>query len=858
MSSSFQQQNLPSVLIWRAENVGLKDIDRAPNAKDVGVARSDITSNLSEVVDNGEEAQLKYSITKASAARKGGSSLIDPLKGIDPRTDNAPNVYGDFSSLDISDCNSEGRISSPDENWDDQVLRAQHLEGFAEFLPYDELGALMVKKRVKKYLEICKIPSRYPESNLQEITDAILDRHKVPDPRDSPGQPKRLRRPMRETCRRKIFAILASIDKADDIELFIEHGIYDCHLPLAIDFTKQVVSREIGGVLEPLPIRHWTRRVLDTFNYYQWRVTAPFFDMADHKCPHLKLRSETILPFGRDSGTAKAYGGSGEVEKIVVHPAHHNYPHEKDDNQHLYFARKRLQKGTLSQQDYEKRFWNERNNLLRVRKNPNVITMLASYEKDGEYSFLFPWAHGGDLTAFWENHSAQPRLRDKDKTLPLWLMTQLLAIARGVDAVHQPTSDEEPYLQLPGKVKPLYGRHGDLKPGNILCFKGKGDPFGNFQISDFGLAACHGTRSIQEIVGPQFGLSLCYRSPEIKVNGSVNPSYDVWPLGCVFLEFLGWYLLGWAHTDDFAGKRNRDSNGSEVQTYPGAENPPTDILFDDSFFDEEVKSVDGQIIRTARMKPSVIQELRLLRQDQSCSDLLLDVLDFIEDRMLRMNPNKRAQSHEIVEFFEKLVQICRDDPSYGIAKSKSPRRADTNLSEIDNRSMIEQPGGQLMIDQGIRSAAINMAAQSLEQDPVGVAGISATILLRNGAPSPEERKLNMPRSNFQPPELPDSPTFGTTDTSVWDERPISIHITQQTTPTPSQPDSVADSLADSFTSAELVTDETVLSSQPKPHNAMRSTRNGYGTMGAMKRTAPVEPPSHEHAPRFPWNRLFCC
>ncbi|RXG41521.1 hypothetical protein VDGE_30813 [Verticillium dahliae] len=66
------------------------------------------------------------------------------------------------------------------------------------------------------------------------------------------------------------------------------------------------------------------------------------------------------------------------------------------------------------------------------------------------------------------------------------------------------------------------------------------------------------------------------------------------------------------------------------------------------------------------MKPSVAQEIRLLREDESCSDLLLDVLDYIEDKMLRMNPNKRAKSQQIVEFFEKLAQLCKRDPSYGI------------------------------------------------------------------------------------------------------------------------------------------------------------------------------------------------
>ncbi|KAM0335138.1 hypothetical protein ACHAQA_000179 [Verticillium albo-atrum] len=615
MSSLPQCADLPSVLLWKpGSHVGLEDIAQAAVVVNTKPAPpSEITSNISEVVDNGEEAQLQFSVPKPNKALGGETTKIDCLNGINPRTSTGSEEYGSIEFLDFSCSDAESfKSSSDDLSWDDQIIRASHPEGYEEFLPYDELENLMVEVHVREYLTTHKsLLTAFSKAQLEAMTDQILKRVKCPDPRDSRDQPADKRRPMKETCRRKILAILASADNADKIPFFIKHEIYDCHLPFTIDFATGIVCREIGGTLEPMPFKGWKRRDLENFNSFQLKMTAPFFDIEGFKCPHLRLKSSTVLPFATGPKVNQVQGGYGDVEKIQMHPAHHNY-HPVEDDQPLFFARKCLVKGSLKLKDYEKRFLNERKNLLRVRKDPNVITLLATYEFNGQYCFLFPWAHGGDLKEFWQNHSTKPRLENKDETLPLWLIKQFLAIAKGLDAVHQPTDSRElePFLTLPGEGKPIYGRHGDLKPGNILCFKGKNDALGYFQISDFGLSACHGSRSIQEDVNKGTGMTITYRSPELEVNQSVNPSYDVWPLGCVLLEFVGWYLHGWAHVDEFSEKRRKDFARSEGRAPAGTDGLSIDdrytsVFSYDDFFNEKVKSVNGKDMRTATIKPSV-------------------------------------------------------------------------------------------------------------------------------------------------------------------------------------------------------------------------------------------------------------
>jgi serine/threonine protein kinase len=47
-----------------------------------------------------------------------------------------------------------------------------------------------------------------------------------------------------------------------------------------------------------------------------------------------------------------------------------------------------------------------------------------------------------------------------------------------------------------------------------------------------------------------------YRPPECEIEGSiVSRAFDIWSLGCVFLEFITWYLGGWSYLQTFVRHR---------------------------------------------------------------------------------------------------------------------------------------------------------------------------------------------------------------------------------------------------------------------------------------------------------------
>lgn len=108
-----------------------------------------------------------------------------------------------------------------------------------------------------------------------------------------------------------------------------------------------------------------------------------------------------------------------------------------------------------------------------------------------------------------------------------------------------------------GKIR-QFGTHGDINPGNILWFQeGKelsGNLTGTLKISDFGQAEL--TTAASKTMAHEVANTLTYRPPECDLLAArVRPTYDIWCLGCVYLELLTWQLGGNELIYDFAQRR---------------------------------------------------------------------------------------------------------------------------------------------------------------------------------------------------------------------------------------------------------------------------------------------------------------
>ena len=179
---------------------------------------------------------------------------------------------------------------------------------------------------------------------------------------------------------------------------------------------------------------------------------------------------------------------------------------------------------------------------------PHLVELFATFEFEGEYQLLFPWADGGSLKQLWYGpptslFSAKSEI--DSAVFMHWLAIQAHGLMSGLSTIHelpQPPPNEV-------ADNKLYGIHGDLKPENILHFSQEMEehPFGRLKIADFGiiefLSLERRTSPNQEYTGPA---SPTYRSPEQDVNIQQMRSrkVDIWSMGCVFSELLTWAMHG--------------------------------------------------------------------------------------------------------------------------------------------------------------------------------------------------------------------------------------------------------------------------------------------------------------------------
>ncbi|KAF8853242.1 kinase-like protein [Acephala macrosclerotiorum] len=452
---------------------------------------------------------------------------------------------------------------------------------------------------------------------------------------------------------RRLFALLLLTGKEHCIKSLIHEYIDDSSIPL--DENNPT-------------FRGWRGFEIDVYLTYQKGFKVPFFaspNKLGDAC-HVVLDKNDIEPWYRtfdnqrrsssaqDSNsmtsttaqlqTMSLGGGYGEVYQIIIHPWQHNF-HEKlksiSAHENL-FALKRLY-------DMDKKaFERETSMLKRFSGHRNIVTLLATITcKKGiskeEYHLLFPWAEG-DLLSYWQR-KGKPK---KDHETFIWISDQVCGIIEAVDFIHNPGPN-----MVDKDGEKLYGRHGDIKPENILWFRRDGAEI--LVISDLGLSAVHRDVSRSNVPGLNIPATPNYRPPECDMagaHGHVSRSFDVWTLGCMFLEFVVWILDGWEGRQRFRSERfSAYINGVD-----------TDIYFN-------IQKVDGDANKYAfKIKDKVeeaTQQFRYLHKHRDCTQYLHDLLDLIQSRMLIIEsdtpppPVKRIKALELRQQTRKLNEKCK-------------------------------------------------------------------------------------------------------------------------------------------------------------------------------------------------------
>ncbi|KAI7786949.1 hypothetical protein LA080_001741 [Diaporthe eres] len=463
-------------------------------------------------------------------------------------------------------------------------------------------------------------------------------------------------------CRsyRKIFAILVLVDMVHRIADFVLCNLGDTCLPM-----PDIGTTDARALPTPLleneawmaVTRTWRRRDVDYFKTYQWRVLAPVFTAQD---PEYRLCPSHVLPFVESHEQAE--GGFATVSRVRIHPDHHEFGKLGMNTQESMFAVKELRKER--HYDY---YDDEVHILRRLRdlRSGHIIHLLASYEIRSEHDdfssrryLIFPWA-SGDLDTFYRQNEVVP-----DRTqMILWMAEQSSGLATVLSQIHGGNDDPSPgsptnasTASKAGALAPdsvrMYGRHGDIKPSNILWFDNTSSEtvngLGRLVLSDFGLAHYHRRNSRSNVTSEAVARSATYRPPEFDMGMKLSRKIDVWSLGCLFLEMITWLLRGYRiMQDDFSQSRLEES--SDLSRF-----------FEDTFF--RVVREDGK--RTAVVKPSVKTWIVNLLDNPRCSPYIRDFLTLIEHHMIVVDVEDRTSATELSQMLRDMYTRCTKDVSY--------------------------------------------------------------------------------------------------------------------------------------------------------------------------------------------------
>ncbi|KAI1489992.1 kinase-like domain-containing protein [Biscogniauxia mediterranea] len=462
--------------------------------------------------------------------------------------------------------------------------------------------------------------------------------------------------------------------------------------------------------IEPEFFHGWTKAELEGFDKWQWifmvrHMGDPTGEKSDSR--HFKLRDPEILPWydpevdqpgqtppsvlksSKDANEGVLGGSFGDVTHIGIDPQCHYFDKtfEKLKLSERTYALKVLKlKGKKNTDNPEYR--REVNQLRRFngQVNPHIVTLLASYTHRGQNCFIFPWADC-NLSTFWEQNSPM-----RDIKSVRWLASQLLGISRAVLTIHEPN-----HLEVVDS-SPLYGRHGDLKPDNILCYSTTDSDYKRFVIADFGLSSIHREASRTYVPDPQKPRTPGYRPPEsdgyIK-DGEISRNYDIWTLGCLFMEMLIWYLGGNDWVEKFRDDRTspyivgninifydicaKPGNAGNGLTHPGV------IL---------------------QLKPQVVKWYKEIYSHERCSGFIYDLCKIIEDRMLLVTPSKtkREMAGSLVDKIESITDK-RKDNSYFLDRYKND----------ENPSL--KPGVEFTLTENAQEAIRKFGTQLPVYDP---------------------------------------------------------------------------------------------------------------------------------------------
>lgn len=353
---------------------------------------------------------------------------------------------------------------------------------------------------------------------------------------------------------KKAFAVLSLMrcDHSIIEELLIKEGLVDDDLPLERhgDGSSLVSQKTQKRFNSSVKLDEYG---IDMFLEKQWLVLSPVFTDIDADSEICTLSVNCPLPLKDKEHLTST--DTSIVSKCLLHPAHYRSSTQQKTSNGIHVAVKEIV-GNKRDEIFKK----EVDTLIEIRQynNPHLIRHIAACRAESDpplRCIIFPFASGGDLKDYWNKGDVTPRT----PRLVHWSLKQMQGLAKGIRDLHS---------GFQGKTGSNV-RHGDLKPQNILIFEDEGEEK-RLVVADVGIAKVHmGPTAVrtQKATGTQ-ATTRAYEAPEAhqkadRANLPRSRAYDIWSLGCIFLEFTIWLLFDVHAVNCFGQHRPRTWTESE-------------------------------------------------------------------------------------------------------------------------------------------------------------------------------------------------------------------------------------------------------------------------------------------------------
>ncbi|RSL62421.1 hypothetical protein CEP53_004787 [Fusarium sp. AF-6] len=407
-----------------------------------------------------------------------GGEFLSPISN--PGLKKEPSVVSDLGNREYDtrhQVTSDAESSADDTDSRSDSLHDKLMDGLVRyqntrkgFIPRGHFDRVVNEKSVRLELESCRrlrsrlsgLSSKARDRKIRYFVDRIFGKS------------------FQKGKYKQIFGILVLAEKADYIVDFLDQTVDDSDLPFRGDQSASGPIKELyprkGGPSIKL-FKEWKPGRRESFVEWQWVIVAAFFFRGNGgEAKIFNLHDNATPPFVRNTKSGhkeieEYEGGFGKVTKRYIHADHHDLKPDKNSA----FAIKKI-----NSRKYE-HFKAEFDMLVKLGKtpNPHLISLLGAYCHRKSNYLIFDWADS-DLSKYWRERNPKPEF---NHDTVLWVVAQCAGLASGLQQIHRYGSILASNSPGSDRDLKLYGRHGDIKPENVLWFR-KENRGGTLKIYD--------------------------------------------------------------------------------------------------------------------------------------------------------------------------------------------------------------------------------------------------------------------------------------------------------------------------------------------------------------------------------------